>query len=82
MPLLDHYKATVTVSVTLESDTIGGVVSRYEVTRTNTGHSAKGGTTPPASRMSDVIEGALVDAVAAEKALRAGMGNAEVRRLK
>lgn len=72
----ENYIASVTVSVTLRSREQGeGVVAEYQVTRMSTGKSGGDGATR-------AVERAMVNALAAEKALRAGMQNAERRRLK
>ena len=85
MPMIQDYVASVTVSVELRAVGSGKdqTVTTYSVTRV-----AKGTTHSAADRStrgggaSGTIERAVVDAVAAEKALRAGAENAEARRLK
>jgi hypothetical protein len=80
MPKLDQYEVTVNVGVVVRG--AEGVVSEYGVTRRSSGASARTGDTPPAERFSEVVEQAVVAAVAAERALRAGAANSEARRLK
>lgn len=80
MPRLTTYDAEVTLTVSLRDGE--KEVASYSVTCEHRGASADSGVTPPAHNMSKVVEDALAKALAAERALRAGMQNAEARRLK
>ena len=77
MPRLEGYQAFVKVTVELRAE--GTNVASYSVTRTAEGPSA---TVRGKENAEYVIEAALTDAVAAHRALAAGVQNAERRRLK
>lgn len=82
MPIMETYLAEVTVSVVLKS-TSSGKLAEYSVTRRSEGFSAEPGEGLEKQRGAEkVIDAALVNAVAANKALAAGVQNAERRRLK
>lgn len=77
MPTEDRYTAEVTVSVQLISEQVepGVVVSAYSVKRRYGGNGT-------GRKPSDIIDDAVVRAVAHAKSLAAGVDNAEKRRLK
>ena len=76
MPRVEQYEALVKVTVELRAE--GRSVGSYSVTRAAIGSSINAGGTGAI----ETIEAALVDAVAAHRALAAGVQNAERRRLK
>jgi hypothetical protein len=85
VPEIVDYIAEVTVSVSLRQvRTAGGeqTLTTYSVTRVAKGTTHTSAPTGKGGGATGTIERAVVDAVAAEKALRAGAQNAEARRLK
>jgi hypothetical protein len=75
VPNTESYVAVVTVTVQLKRFVQGDTVASYSVTRMANGSSRARG-------VDGSIETALAAAVAAEKSVRAGVQNAENRRLK
>lgn len=80
MSRLDTYEAFVKIVVELRNGS--GTVASYSVTRKASGPSAVGAQTGPADNLPAVLDTALVDALAAHRAMAAGVQNTERRRLK